>query len=340
MSEQIGQLFSQLKLQNTELQTIIGAIQEGLLVINAGGKIIVSNGLFQGAAGRYYPEALPGADFRRLIEETRAAQTKKSAKMEFLGRTYLASTNCMQEQDGIVVLFRDITEAEQLEKIKQDFVTNASHELRTPLTAIKGYVETLEDPATPEQRQYIEIINKHTDRLNNLIKDLLLLSELEEKEDLLKQEKINLGQTLQNIKGVFTKRLKEKNLTLQIERPESGPELYADSFLLERVFINLLDNAVKYTETGGIALKISETADSVEIVVSDTGSGIPQADLPRVFERFYVANKSRSRKLGGTGLGLPIVKHIILLHGGEINVDSELNKGTTFTLRLPKRFSE
>jgi len=238
-------------------------------------------------------------------------------------------------REQIVIVFSDITEAKNMEKIKKDFVVNVSHELRTPLTAIKGFAETLEDEAGENVKNYAGVIKRNTDRLINIVQDLLLLSELEEKGSKLESEEVDLKHLVDNVIRIFKSRLAEKGLDFHLKVEEGLPVIKGDSFKLEQMLINLLDNAIKYTEKGTIVVALKQKDETVEITVEDTGIGIPQEHLARIFERFYVVDKSRSKKLGGTGSGLSIVKHIVLAHKGTIDVKSSLSRGTTFTVRLP-----
>jgi len=230
----------------------------------------------------------------------------------------------------------DITDLKNLERLKKDFVANISHELRTPLTAIKGFVETLEEEEEIKNVQYLEIIKRHTDRLMNIVNDLLILSELEQTEKALVTEDVNLVSLAENILKVFEHRAKEKGIELKLGAAKDLKTVRADPFKLEQMLINLLDNAIKYTEKGEVLISLSQDDGKSIIEIKDTGIGIPASNLPRIFERFYVVDKSRSKKLGGTGLGLSIVKHIVLLHGGIIDVESSQGIGTKFTIVLPK----
>jgi two-component system phosphate regulon sensor histidine kinase PhoR len=236
-----------------------------------------------------------------------------------------------------VITFHDLSESKRLEKQKKDFVANVSHELRTPLTAIKGYAETLAEEASGNSRKYLDVILRHADRLIDLTRDLLSLSELEVKGVVLRRETIDWPELLAGIRVLFEKKLLEKKLRLDISLPENLEPLAfkGDRFRLEQMFINLLDNAVKYTDRGGIAIRISVAASHLHVEVKDSGVGIASDHLPRIFERFYVIDNARSRQSGGTGLGLAIVRHIVTLHGGKISVESAPGAGSTFTVLLP-----
>jgi two-component system phosphate regulon sensor histidine kinase PhoR len=251
----------------------------------------------------------------------------------------MCSVTPLGRGEGIVSIFYDITEIKNIERVKKDFVTNVSHEIRTPLTAIKGYAETLrKEVETAPGKKYLEIIERNADRLINIVGDLLLLSSLEEKAAL-ELEDIDLKVLLENIIKIFDQKLKDKQLSLVINAKEDLPLIKADFFKLEQLLVNLLDNAVKYTDLGEITVSVDVQDKRARIQVKDTGIGIPRDDIPRIFERFYVVDKSRSRKSGGTGLGLSIVKHIVLLHHGTINIESALGKGTSVTVDLPINLS-
>jgi two-component system phosphate regulon sensor histidine kinase PhoR len=219
--------------------------------------------------------------------------------------------------------------------MKKDFVVNVSHELRTPLTAIKGFVETLDEDANDKNRHYIEIIRRHTDRLINIVQDLLTLSEIEERQTQLMLSKVDIRVLLENLTKIFEYKLAEKNLKLIVHVDEAFPKIKIDPFKMEQVFVNLIDNAIKYTDEGFIKISAFQMDDKAIIEIMDTVIGIPKEHHPRIFERFYTVDKSRSKKHGGTGLGLSIVKHIVLLHQGEIIVDTNPDGGTKFVISIP-----
>jgi two-component system phosphate regulon sensor histidine kinase PhoR len=233
----------------------------------------------------------------------------------------------------IAAIIYDLFEVKRLEKIKKDFVANVSHELRTPLTAIKGYAETLENEIkNPESKRYLEIIVKNTERLINIVTDLLTLSRLEEKQKTMTFEDVDIGGTMKNTVKIFEQQAAAKKLGITLEVPDDLAAVSGDALKIEQVFVNLIDNAIKYTETGGVTIRAGNENGAVKIEISDTGIGIPPEHIERIFERFYVVDKSRSRKAGGTGLGLSIVKHIMKLHGGTVTVQSAPAAGTKFTL--------
>ena len=342
MTDQIKTLFSQLSYQKKELNSIISSINEGLCVIDKKGVISVSNESFRKAAqndsvkGRLYWEVIRKTRFDELMKKVRSEQKSTIEEIELNNKIFLCSATFCSNNKDIVVTLHDITKIKNLEKTKKDFVTNVSHELRTPLTAIKGFIETLQESRNDdENKHYLNIINRHTDRVIKIVNDLLLLSKIERTPDSLEWEKVNLNNLLENVLKIFEQSLKEKNLVLKFNADSNLPIIKADPFKLEQVFINLIDNAIKYTERGEIVISLNYNNETVTIEVQDTGICIPQEHLTRIFERFYVADSSRSRQLGGTGLGLSIVKHIILLHNGKIDVRNIPGKGTNFIVSLP-----
>lgn len=347
MTDQINTLFTQLSHQKEELDSIISSINEGLCVIDKEGVISISNESFRktvqnnSVKGKLYWEVLRKTRFDELIKKVRSEQNSIVDEIELNSRIFLCSATFVSNKEDIVLTLHDITKIKNLEKTKKDFVTNVSHELRTPLTAIKGFVETLQDTNYDiENQHYLNIINRHTDRVIRIVNDLLLLSKLEGRSDSLEWEKVNLKDLIEDILKIFEHGLKEKNLVLKFNADNYLPIIKADPFKLEQVFINLIDNAIKYTERGEVVITLSHNNDTVIIEIADTGICIPREHLSRIFERFYVVDSSRSRKLGGTGLGLSIVKHIVLLHNGKIDVKNIPGAGTSFIVTLPVNLSQ
>lgn len=240
---------------------------------------------------------------------------------------------------GAVIVIHDITELKKLEIMRKDFVANVSHELRTPITSIRGFSETLLEGELNDKEaaeQFLNIIYKESNRMQLLIEDLLTLSRLEDENFHLVLNKFNMKELLDEILPPLLLKMKEKQLTFS-SSIEENLELKADMEKIKQIFINLIDNAIHYTpECGKISITVTSTSEYVHIKVSDTGIGIENKALPRIFERFYRVDKARSRNTGGTGLGLAIVKHIVEVHDGKIEIDSEVNKGTNMHVYLPK----
>ena len=332
----------ELQRNQQELETILASISDGLLVIDDRERITRAGPRLcrlindPNPIGKPYWEVLRLSAVDAMLKKAGSGQTVHG-EIEIERRLFLVSLSPLPFNGGTVITFHDISETRQLEKQKKDFVANVSHELRTPLTAIKGYAETLREDAAGNAGKYLDVILRHSDRLIDLTTDLLTLSALEEKGSATQAEAIDWPEMLARIRGLFEKRILEKNLSLEIDLPEhlSNTSFRGDTFRLEQMMINLLDNAVKYTEKGGIAICFSTAAGRLRIKVRDSGVGIAAEHLPRIFERFYVTDKARSRQTGGTGLGLSIVKHIVEMHDGTIVVQSTPGSGTTFTVDLP-----
>jgi len=346
MTEQLQRLFTTADAERGLLQAIIGSMSEGVVVLNRQRRIIMANPSFvqefkpaaeAGPDGRFLWETVRSTDLQDLVERVINESRSVSAELRIGLKTFDAfAVPLPGGREEIVVVLHDVTQLKALEKVKADLVTNVSHELRTPLTAIKGYAETLEGNLPEASRRFLQIIQRHTDRLIALVNDLLVLSQLESGERRLEKEPVALDEIAGDALGLLAKRIADKGLQSRVFAAPGLPRISADRFLLEQVFINLLDNAVKYTNAGEIAVRLAPAgSNQVRIEVADAGVGIPAEHLGRVFERFYVVDKNRSRELGGTGLGLAIVKRIVLAHNGAVTVESELGQGTVFTILLP-----
>ncbi|HBU70309.1 MAG TPA: hypothetical protein DEE98_08020 [Elusimicrobia bacterium] len=342
MSAKINDLFAELSKKQNELNTIINTIPEGLFVVDSGGRLSRCNSAFraiaasESAEGRFLWEVARSEGLRELVESVKAEGREGSGEVELNAKTYLTSVSPLGASGELVAVMHDITDIKNLENRKKEFVANVSHELKTPLTVIKGFAETLESEVSESGRRYLDIISGHTDRLINIVKDLLLLSELEAKGFVLNAEPVDLKVLASNVAGIFENAAREKNIALKLEIKSNISAIKGDPFKLEQVFTNLIDNAIKYSEKGEVLVSLFQDKTHTMITVSDNGFGISVESLPHIFERFYVADKSRSRKAGGTGLGLAIVKHIVMLHNGHISVESTPQVGSNFTVTLPQ----
>ncbi len=240
---------------------------------------------------------------------------------------------------GAIMLFHDVSELKQADQVRREFVANVSHELRTPLSILHGYIETLRDDpemGRDEFERVLQVMNRHSDRLALLVNDLLTLSQLESGAPNVQVGSVRLTELFAGIARDWGRRFAEKQISIDIEAAPNLPILRADETRLQEILYNLLDNALKYTQRSGrIRLAAARQGDEVVISVADNGPGIPEADLPRIFERFYRADKARSREMGGTGLGLSIVKHIAQMHGGRVEAESKRAQGTTIRVILP-----
>jgi len=341
MTGKLKDMFGEIRVQNEEINGILTSIREGLCVLDKNSHIVLCNASFRrivgsdAPEGRHFWEVVRSSALGEVIRRVRAAKAEAAEEAAIGDRIYFCNAAYLAADDRIVVTLHDITELRDLERIKKDFVVNVSHELKTPLTAIKGFVETMEPRSDDENRAYLEIIRRNTDRMIAIVEDLLTLSQLEDRGMKVEKTEVHVRPLAENILGLFEKRAREKGLRLSLEAPPDLPSIQADSLQVEGLLLNLVDNAVKYTDKGSVTVRLTVKDGRFLIEVADTGIGIDAGHQPHIFERFYVVDKSRSKKLGGTGLGLSIVKHIVLAHQGTVAVKSRLGEGTTVMVLLP-----
>jgi two-component system phosphate regulon sensor histidine kinase PhoR len=341
MTGKLKDMFGEIRLQNEEIGSILASIREGLCVLDGDARIVLCNAGFRRIAGndapegRHFWEVVRSSAAAEVVRKVRETGAEAAAEAAIGDRAYYCNAARLAAGDRIVVTLHDVTEFRALEKTKRDFAVNVSHELKTPLTAIKGFIETMEPRAGEENKPYLDIIRRNTDRLIAIVEDLLVLSQLEDRGQKLEKSEVPVKPLAESILKVFEKRARDKGLTLSLEAAPDLPPVEADPLQVEGLLLNLVDNAVKYTEKGTVTVRLASRQGRLVIEVVDTGIGIDAAHLPHIFERFYVADKSRSKKLGGTGLGLSIVKHIVMAHDGTVAVASRLGEGTTFTVSLP-----
>lgn len=354
MSERPGKKILDMAHERDKLAAVLSSMAEGVLALDTDGKTFLVNSaacnMFginrERALNKHVREVFNNDQLDTLVKETlksgdaHTLETPDLLPGETVFRLHITPIKGSKGSLGVAITAHDITELKRLEKIRVEFVANVSHELKTPLASIKGFVETLKDGALEEPdtaRRFLSIIERHANRLNNLISDLLSLSKIESGQIPLELKKIRLLPFINKLVGTFDDRIHEKEHTVTVDIPAGLTYIYADKALLDQALANLLDNAIKYTPPHGkITISASEEDGQIGLAVSDTGIGIPGADLARVFERFYRVDKARSREMGGTGLGLAIVKHIALAHGGTILADSKPGLGSTFTIMFPR----
>jgi two-component system, OmpR family, phosphate regulon sensor histidine kinase PhoR len=331
---------------------ILGSMVEGVAVVNAAERLVFANPGFAEILGLDVPPVSGSSLLQvvrqiELIEAVRrilAGELRVEAEIVTgtLRQHHFAATVASVragETSGAVIVLHDITELRKLERVRRDFVANVSHEFRTPLTAIQGFTETLLAGASddPQNRdRFLGIILAHSRRLARLTEDLLRLSQMDAERLELEVRRISVGQLIESCYETALRRAQEKELFLSLNVPKQIPDVAGDARRLQEVLQNLLDNAIQYTLPGGkIILSAEIRDDEVVFSVTDTGIGIPQADQPRIFERFYRVDAARSREAGGTGLGLAIARHLAELHGGRIWVESEVGSGSTFYFSVP-----
>jgi two-component system, OmpR family, phosphate regulon sensor histidine kinase PhoR len=353
MAEQIETKIRQVEVQNQQLKTIFQSMVEGIIVVDRSTAIVTINHAIErifGVSGEdikgsLFLETIPNNDIAEVINnvlESGELVVRELSIVWPVNRTFQINASAIFQQkevSGCLLVMHDITEIRRLETIRSDFVANVSHELKTPLTSIKGFVETLREGALEDKenaRHFLEIIQEHTDRLNNLINDLLELSFLESKAIQLETGMVGLKGLADKVLAGFKVQLSRKSISAVNDIPSSH-SVQADIHKLEQVFTNIIDNAIKFNRQSGSIRIYSESPEGkIKITIEDSGTGIPAKDLPRIFERFYRVDKARSREMGGTGLGLSIVKHIIELHKGSVGVESTEGLGSKFWFILPK----
>ncbi len=353
MAEAVSERIAEANAEKEQLQAVLAGMVEGVLVVGASGRIVLANprlrqifSAWGEVEGRTVLEVIRNAGVDAALRA--AAATAELVSVEVpVGvadeRTILVNAVAFPTSGprlGTVAVFHDVSDLRRLETLRRDFVANVSHELKTPLTAVRGFAETLLSGGVPHEDvdKYLGVIVKHAERLGNLIDDLLELSRIESRKVPLQHTPVDVGRVGATVMSGMEPLLRSKGLTVKLAEAEGAPAIaLADRRAVEQILTNLLDNAAKYTNTGGhIEVAVGSSADRVWAYVRDDGIGIPEEDLPRIFERFYRVEKARSRDLGGTGLGLSIVKHLVQAMEGEIFVESELGRGSTFRFTLPK----
>ncbi|HOL21608.1 MAG TPA: ATP-binding protein [bacterium] len=333
--EEIKNLYHQIEKQ---FYKIIYSIPQPSFIIDREGKIIFTNPAIKEitegelAEGHNYLEFFNQPEFIEAIQKIQNDKENILKEIAIGNRTYLVFFTHL-DNERIFVFFKDISDKKEIERIKKELISNMSHELKTPLTAIRGYIETLYDEVPSTLKSHLDIVKKHTERLTSIVNDLLTLSELEETK--IYFQDIDIEGIIKKVVDTFDRKIKDKKLNLTLEIDKTNKYLKGDPYKIEEMLINLIDNAVRYTDKGEIRIKTERKDGNLITTIKDTGIGIPEKDLPRIFERFYVVDKTRSKETGGTGLGLAIVKHIVLLHGGNIEVKSSLGYGTEVIVSLP-----
>lgn len=347
MADELSARLEKLRAERAKLEAMISSMEEGVIPIDADGRIEGAN-----AAARALFELRDAPQGLRLWEVVRLPGLEEAAlkalheraavrdSFEVGSRVLSVRLSPVSDGQGVVLVAHDITEDRRYDTLRREFVANVSHELRTPLSVVQGYAETLLEGAWKDEKSALEflgIIDKNVRRLSSIVSDLLDLSKLESGGQVLDPRPLDVRLLVERVGDAFRPVAERKRQQLQVDVSAAAGSVEADGPLLERALSNLVDNALKYTPEGGrVRVWGSTEQGQVTLAVEDNGMGIPEADLPRVFERFYRVDKSRSRDLGGTGLGLSIVKHIIQLHGGSISVKSAVGTGSTFSIRLPQ----
>lgn len=357
MAAQLDERIRTIVAQKNEQQAVLASMIEGVVAVTIVGRIISLNkaaaGILQStideSTGRTVEEVVRNNELQHFIQN--AMESKEAIEGQIILHEQNQTERFLQvhgtalqddknQKIGVLIVLNDVTHIRRLEQVRRDFVANVSHELKTPVTSIKGFIETLlEGTVTKAEdtQRFLEIIARQTNRLDSIIDDLLMLSRIEQQSE---HEQVILEPAfikpiLFTAASVCETTSVEKNIRIEIDCPDSL-QAYVNASLLEQAIVNLVDNAIKYSNPGSdVRIEALQTETQILIHVHDHGCGIAKEHLERLFERFYRVDKARSRKLGGTGLGLAIVKHIVNSHKGSITVESEIGQGSKFTIRLP-----
>ncbi|WDV44163.1 ATP-binding protein [Clostridiaceae bacterium M8S5] len=355
MSKKLYENIEELEENSMKTKAILTSMINGIIAINNIGNVIFINQAAENmfkvtereVRNKHILETLKNEGLNNKIKELLKSNTASKLEIELVNpyrvllvyTNYIVLDNNPTRKIGVVISFQDITEIRKLETMRKDFVANVSHELKTPLTSIQGFIETLKDSNIKDERvkrRFLGIIDIEAKRLTALVQDLLILSDIENKHQMISKQDIDVRECILDLIDIFEKRADKKAILITEKISGRLPSIYGNLSWFKEMFINLIDNSVKYTPNGGkIEIIGYEIDGNVHIKIKDSGIGISKEHIPRLFERFYRVDKARSRKIGGTGLGLAIVKHIVIAFKGEIKVKSKLNKGTEFEVIIP-----
>lgn len=356
LARNLQEMVKSQEMQQDRLGALIENMGSGLILIDSRGYINLVNRPYKEVFNvnpseylyKLYYEVIEHKGITEMVEEIFMTEQKVKKQLIIpvnIERRYfevygvpIIGTN--DEWKGILLVFHDITELKKLEQMRKDFVANVSHELKTPITSIKGFSETLLDGAMENKQtlhDFLNIILNESDRLQSLIQELLDLSKIEKQGFSLSIQQLDLADVLEDVVAIMKGKAAEKEIVLEYKREDKPVYIEGDVHRLKQVFINIISNAISYTPNQGVVyISSAKTGSAVLTEIRDTGIGIEAREIPRIFERFYRVDKARSRNSGGTGLGLAIVKHLVEAHKGTISVKSEVGKGTSFIIELPK----
>lgn len=351
MAKQLKNKLFEISSEKKKIETIINNMNDGIIAYNRDGEVIHTNDYAKSILG-IKNTFLKFRDFCEKFElnfdnidylNSEFNNTQNlNIVLKIKNRIFKIKTAVFIDEsknaEGLMIIFQDVTEEKLLDDMRKEFVANVSHELRTPLTSIKSYTETLMDGVVDDvemSRKFLDIINNEVDRMTRLVKDLLLLSKVDNRQMKWDMKKVNINKVLTRTIEMFEIEASNNNIKLS-KNKNNDFYVLADRGRLEQVFINIISNAIKYTgHSGKVDVNVAKSSKYIIIEIKDTGIGIPEEDQLRIFERFYRVDKARSREMGGTGLGLSIAKDIVEAHGGEIKVDSKIDIGTKIIVMLP-----
>lgn len=342
MASRLNELVEALSKEKEQLASVLRSMVDGVVMIDGQGKIALTNPpaerFLRDWAYEHPDEPVPLFSFYQQVFQSGQEVAEDIPVQGRIWAIVMVPLNDREQIRGAVAVLRDMTQERKLDKMRNDFVANVSHELRTPLSMLQGYSEAIVDDivATPEEhKELAQIIYDESVRMTKLVNELLSLARMEAGHVELLQETLEMRPYLERIQRKFTNLAREREINLFLEMSTSHKQVFIDPDRMEQVLTNLIDNALRHTPSQGSVTIRARGDKALLLEISDTGSGIPQEDLPFVFERFYKADKARTRgRVGGTGLGLAIAKNIVEAHGGTISVQSKLGEGTTFTIVL------
>ena len=341
--------------RNQAINVVMNQMQNGIIAVDGNLKVILVTpvakkllGIVGNPEGRFINDTSKDVKLDEVFNEAMrqgGVYTNEVAARTAVGRghrplrLYVSPMRNEGRVVGALAMVEDITEIRRLEQVRTDFAANVSHELKTPLTSIRGFVETLQNGAIdnpPMAHKFLGIIMMETERLTRLINDILSISKLESGEDEVSVERLRLDKMAYDVADMLSIHAGEKEVTINCHMNKEPVNIMGNSDRVEQMLINLIENAIKYNKPGGsVTVQVFTNGVEANVAISDTGIGIPEEHLPRLFERFYRVDKGRSRQMGGTGLGLAIVKHIVRSMNGEIEVHSKFGEGTEFLITLP-----
>ncbi len=357
MSSQIKARIEEVTTSKSRLEAVLLSMFEGVMVVDIKGAILLMNQTLkdfllvkEDPAGKKPLEVIRNIEIQEIADNgLKLKQGVKSHEISvFLPEEKILLLHAAPiirdgKPEGTVLVFHDITGLRHLEKIRQEFVANVSHELRTPVSSIKGYAETLLEGALDDKENamdFLKIIHSDSERLARLIDDLLDLSKIESGKLKSTLKQCAVEPIIKRVVSSLNKQAKDKSIKIQTDIPKNMSDVLADEARIAQILLNLINNAIKYTQEGGeVTISAKEKEGLVQVDVTDTGIGILEQDIPRIFERFYRVDKARSRELGGTGLGLSIVKHIVHAHNGQVSVQSVLGQGSVFSFTIHKKIT-
>ncbi|MDA3128655.1 ATP-binding protein [Aliibacillus thermotolerans] len=348
MRRELNQNIAALNQEKEQLSRILSSMADGVITIDRKGTIIVTNPPAHRFLEMYryehqdYDELSLPKELKKLFQHVVAQEKEQLAEMDIQGRSYAILMTPLYDQNfvrGVVAVIRDMTEERQHDKLRKDFIANVSHELRTPISMLQGYSEAIiDDMATSEEemKEIVKIIYDESKRMNRLVNELLDIARMEAGHIQLDKQKTDIHALANKVYKKFQGLAKEAEVELSITTTGTEPIQFLDPDRIEQVMTNLIHNAIRHTDKDGtVRITVEAKKEGTKVSVKDDGTGIPEEDLPYVFERFYKADKARTRSNGGTGLGLAIAKNIVEAHGGEISVHSKLGEGALFRFFLP-----